>query len=71
MTCNDTREIFEYDGVTSYTGNLRTLFEVRNSKEANTLFLTVVNEKRPLDEALVREFQRILTQNIYDTCRLL
>ena len=34
ITYNDTREIFDHDGVTSYTGDLRTLFEIRNAKEA-------------------------------------
>lgn len=39
ITYHDTREIFEHDGVTSYTGDLRTLFEIRNGKEAYELFL--------------------------------
>lgn len=69
VTYNDTREIFEHDGVTGYTGDLRTLFEIRNSKEANELLLSSFNKKRPVDEALVREFQRVLTQNTYDTRR--
>lgn len=38
ITYHDTREIFEHDGVTSYTGDLRTLFEIRNAKDANELF---------------------------------
>ena len=29
VTYHDTREIFEHDGVTAYTGDLRTLFEIR------------------------------------------
>ncbi len=69
VTYHDTREIFEHDGVTSYTGDLRTLFEIRNAKEANELFLTAFNERRPVDEALVREFQYKLTLNTYDTRR--
>ena len=69
ITYNDTREIFERDGVTSYTGDLRTLFEIRNAKAANELYLTAFNERRPLDEALIKEFQRLLTQNTYDTRR--
>ena len=39
ITYNDTREIFDHDSVTSYTGDLRTLFEIRNAKDANELFL--------------------------------
>ncbi len=66
---HEVREIFEHDGVTSYTGDLRTLFEIHNSKEANEFLLTAFNEKRAIDETLVREFQRILTQNTYNTRR--
>ena len=69
ITFNDTREIFEHDGVTSYTGDLRTLFEIRNAKDAYELLLSAFNEKRPLDEALVKEFQRCLAQNTYDPRR--
>ncbi len=69
VTYNDTREIFEHDGVTSYTGDLRTLFEIRNSKEANEMFLSAFNKRLPIDEALIKEFQRLLTQNTYDTRR--
>ena len=69
VTFNDTREIFEHDGVTSYTGDLRTLFEISNAKAANEFLMVSFNEKRPLDETLVKEFQRCLTQNTYDTRR--
>lgn len=69
ITYHDTREIFEHDGVTSYTGDLRTLFEIRNSKEAYELFLTAFNEKIAVDETLVKEFQLKLTNNTYDTRR--
>ncbi|MCM1059111.1 MAG: Fic family protein [Eubacterium sp.] len=69
ITYNDTREIFEHDGVTSYTGDLRTLFEIRNAKAANELFLTAFNEKRPLDEAFLKELQVCLTQNTHDERR--
>ena len=69
ITYNDTREIFDHDGVTSYTGDIRTLFEIRNAKEANELLLTAFNSKRPVDETLIKEFQYKLTQNTYDTCR--
>lgn len=38
ITYHDTREIFEHDGVTSYTGDLRTLFEIRNALTAAAYF---------------------------------
>lgn len=69
ITYHDTREIFEHDGVTSYTGDLRTLFEIRNAKEANELFITAFHEKRPFDEAFIIQLQKCLTQNTYDTRR--
>jgi len=69
VTYHDTREIFEHDGVTSYTGDLRTLFEIRNAKEANELFLCAFRDKRPLDEAFIRELQLQLTHGTYDTRR--
>lgn len=69
ITYNDTRDIFEHDGVTAYTGDLRTLFEIRNAKLANELFLTSFGEKRKMDETLVKEFQKLLTMNTYDARR--
>ena len=69
ITYHDTREIFEHDGVTSYTGDLRTLFEIRNAKDANEQFLTFFQEKHILDEALIKDLQRCLTQNTYDMRR--
>ena len=69
ITYNDTREIFEHDGVTSYTGDLRTLFEIRNAKEAYEMFLSAFNKQLPVDESLIKEFQRLLTQNTYDMRR--
>ena len=69
VTYNDTREIFDHDGVTSYTGDLRTLFEIRNAKEAYELFLEAFHDRLPLNEKLVKEFQKRLTQNTYDTRR--
>ena len=69
VTYNDTREIFDHDGVTSYTGDLRTLFEIRNAKEANELFLQAFEKKCRLDEELVKKFQKRLTMNTYDTRR--
>lgn len=34
ITLHDTREVFDHDGVSSYTGDLRTLFELANLKAA-------------------------------------
>ena len=69
VTYHDTREIFEHDGVTSYTGDLRTLFELSNAKEAYELMLVSFRDRVPMDEALVKNFQKVLTQKTYDTRR--
>lgn len=69
ITFHDTREIFEHDGVTSYTGDLRTLFEISNAKDANAFLLSSFQEKLPMDEALIKEFHRRLTQKTYDERR--
>ena len=57
MTDYDTREIFEHDGAASYTGDLRTLFEIRNAKDANELFMTAFHVRRPFNEAFIMELQ--------------
>lgn len=69
VTYHDTREIFEHDGVTSYTGDLRTLFEIRNAKEANEMLLNAFQKKREFDESFIKELHRVLTQNTYETRR--
>lgn len=69
VTYNDTREIFEHDGVTAYTGDLRTLFEIRNARDANELLLSAFDQRLPLDETLLKAFQFRLTQNTYDARR--
>lgn len=69
VTYHDTRDIFEHDGVSAYTGDLRTLFEIRNAKEAYEYFISSFNIRRPLDEAFLFELQKKLTQNTYDTRR--
>lgn len=69
ITYHDTREIFEHDGVISYTGDLRTLFEMRNGKEAYELFLAAFEDRRVMDEDFIKEIQEKLTQNTYDARR--
>lgn len=69
ITYHDTREIFEHDGVTSYTGDLRTLFEIHNAKEAHELFLCAFRDRRPPDESFILELQLQLTHGTYDARR--
>ena len=69
VTWHDTREIFERDGVSNYTGDLRTLFEIRNAKSAYEFFLKAFGARRPLDENFLLRLQKLLTRNTYDTRR--
>ena len=70
ISLSDVKEIFESGGLTSYTGDLRTLLEIRNLKTAHELLLASFGERRPLDERLLLEFQRCLTQGTYDARKL-
>ena len=45
------------------------MFEIRNARDANELLLDAFDEKRRIDETLVKEFQQSLTKNTYDTRR--
>ena len=45
ITYHDTREIFDKNGVTSYTGSLKTLFEIQNSKIAYDKLLEAFDKK--------------------------
>lgn len=69
VTYHDTREIFEHDGITSYTGDLRTLYEIRNAKYANEYFFKAFRDRLALDETFIKELQKRLTLNTYDTLR--
>ena len=69
VTYHDTREVFEHDGVSSYTGDLQTLFEIRNAKIAMEYFFKAFREKAPFDETFIKELQRRLTLNTYDERR--
>lgn len=69
ITYHDTREIFTKDGVTSYTGDLRTLFEIRNAKNAYEAILDAFDQREPITEEFVKRIQKLLTINTYDTRR--
>lgn len=69
VTYHDTREIFEHDGVSAYTGDLRTLFEIRNAKVAMEYFFKAFSNKQLLNEEFIKELQRRLTLNTYDERR--
>ena len=69
ITYYDTREIFNKNGVTSYTGDLRTLYEIKNSKDAYEEILKAFGAKQIIDEAFLKRIHKLLTKNTYDTRR--
>ena len=69
ITYNETREVLENGRVVGYTGDVRTLFEIQNQKECHELLLDAYAANRLLDEALVLEAHRTLTQGTYDERR--
>lgn len=69
ITYHDTREVFDKDGVTSYTGSTKTLFEIQNSKAAYERMLLAFDNKQIVDEEFLKEIQMILTNGTYDERR--
>lgn len=63
------REVFGKDGVTSYTGSTKTLFEIQNSKAAYEKMLSAFDDKQVVDEEFLKEIQMILTNGTYDERR--
>ncbi|WP_300346762.1 Fic family protein [uncultured Oscillibacter sp.] len=69
ITYHDTREIFDHGGVSGYTGDVRSLFEIQNSVAAYHRMMDAFEKREALDQALLCEFQGLLTQGTYDTLR--
>ena len=69
ITYHDTREVFNKNGVTSYTGSTKTLFEIQNSKAAYERMLTAFDTKQTIDEEFLKEIQMTLTNGTYDERR--
>ncbi len=69
ITYHDTREVFDKNGVTSYTGSTKTLFEIQNSKVAYERMLSAFDDRQIVDEEFLKEIQMILTNGTYDERR--
>jgi len=69
VTYNDTREIFHNDKVSSFTGNIRTLFEQQNQKTCYEFLVPKILEKEPVTIGLAKETHAILTAGTYDERR--
>ena len=69
ISYHDTRAVFEDGRVVGFTGDPRTLFEIQNLRECHEVLLDAFAVHRKLDEDLVLECHRTLTQGTYDERR--
>ncbi len=69
ISYRDTHEIFEKGRVIDYTGDLKTLYEISNLKDAHELMCRWFEDKKPLDESMVREMHRTIAKGTYDDRR--
>ncbi|MCQ4636972.1 Fic family protein [Anaerovorax odorimutans] len=68
-TYHDTREIFENGKVINYTGDLRTLYEIQNQKNAFEFLLSHIVKKNLLSSELVLQIHKKLMAGCYDERR--
>ena len=66
ITFHDIREIFENGKVISYTGDLRTLFEISNQKDCYHILLDYIDKKEKLSFELIKTIHYQLTNGTYD-----
>ena len=65
-TYHDTREVFEYGSVSSYTGDLRTLFEIQNQKDCYDFLKDKIINREPITQELVLQMHKTLMRGCYD-----
>ena len=71
ITLHDTREIFENGSVVNYTGDLRTLFEIKNQKDCFESLVEKIVAKQEITLELILELHRQLMKGCYDEARYL
>lgn len=69
ITYADTREVFENGGVCSYTGDLKTLFEIQNLKDCYDFMVQQAAARSPVSDELIRRMHKLLTKSTYDEKR--
>ena len=69
ITYHDTHEIFKNGRVCGYTGDLRTLYEIKNLKDASELMYRWFDGRKPITLDSIREMQFELTKGTYDERR--
>lgn len=69
ITLHDTREIFENGSVINYTGDLRTLFEIKNQKDCFQYLVDEIINKEEITIPFILELHRQLMKGCYDETR--
>lgn len=69
ITLHDTREIFENGSVINYTGDLRTLFEIKNQKDCFDFLVEKIVQKEKITLDFICELHRQLMKGCYDETR--
>lgn len=69
ITYRDTQAVFQGGQEADFVGDSRTITEIRNAKDAVETILTAFDQRMPLTEDFVKQIQRRLTQNTYDSRR--
>lgn len=69
VTYHDTREIFENGKVINFTGDLRTLFEIKNQKICFDFLKKPILQKEILTEEFVKKVHKRLMDGCYDEVR--
>ncbi len=68
-TYHDTREVFENGTVSSYTGDLRTLFEIQNQKDCYEFLKEKIVKREPLTQDLILKIHETLMHGCYDKAK--
>lgn len=69
ITYHTTREIFENGKVINFTGDVRTVFEIRNQKICYDWLRDKIIEKEAITPELIKEIHKKLTEGTYDEGR--
>lgn len=71
ITLHDTREIFENGTVINYTGDLRTLFEIKNQKDCFRYLVDKIVSKDEITVPFILDLHQHLMKGCYDETRYL
>lgn len=70
ITYQDTEKVFDIKSEKSFDSYTKNMLEIYNSKQAYEKILLQIDKNRIIDEALVKEVHKALTDGTYDTRRL-